>query len=417
MSDAGCAESDTPPARQRIAVFDMSVATGSPAGSCVLAEVQGLAKRFDVTVFSDRFDRGAMGMVDFIRVRAPRRPVLLRYLVFHLFAPWHYLVWRLRVGRPDWVQATQGQLPGADICYAHFCHSAYLQTQWSQVTATGTRRWARWVAHAFNAWCETRAFAKAKVIVVPSVGLRAEIASRHAAYAHKLHVISNPVDTGHFHRPAAFDREQERRARGFESSHVVLCFMALGDFDRKGLGLLLNALEGASEAVRARVRILVVGGQAGEVAQYSAIAHTLSLQGSVTFVGMQTDVRPHLWASDAFTFPSAYEIFSLAILQAAAAGLATLVSQGLYGADEFVVDGHNGWVVPRNVAAIRAWLERLPADPVHLRPLGDAATAAVQAYGVGTFRERWVALFNTLGANAMRGAAAATAADRAAEQA
>ena len=375
----------------------MAIASDSPAGSCVLAEVEGLARRFDVTVFSERFERGAsLPGVEFVRVRAPERPVLLRYLAFHAGMPLHQLIWRLRGGRADCVQATQGQLPGADICYAHFCHAAYLGTHWKTTVATGPRRWARWATHAFNAWCEARAFAKARVIVVPSRGLRTEIEGRYPASAAKLHVIANPVDTARFTRPPGFDRTAARAALGFGPDDRVLAFMALGDFARKGLGILMQALAGARAGVQGRVRILVIGGQVGEVKEYAAMARAMNLGETVRFVGMQADVRPHLWASDVFAFPSAYEIFSLAILQAAAAGLPVMVTRGLYGAEEFVVDRHNGWAVPRSAADVTAWLDQLPLDGDVLARMGRAAAASVAQYAIEPFRERWIALIDSL---------------------
>jgi len=368
--------------RRRVVVVDMAVARDSPAGSCVLAEVEGLARRFDVTVFSERFERGALPGVEFVRVRAPERPVLLRYVAFHLGMPLHQWVWRLRGGRADCVQATQGQLPGADICYAHFCHAAYLATHWKATVATGPRRWARWATHAFNAWCEARAFASARVIVVPSHGLRAEIEGRYPASASKLHVVANPVDTARFTRPPGFDRVAARAALGFGTGDRVLAFMALGDFARKGLGVLMQALAGAGAGVQGRVRILVIGGQAGEVRDHVAMARAMNLGEKVCFVGMQADVRPHLWLSDVFAFPSAYEIFSLAILQAAAAGLPVMVTRGLYGAEEFVVDGHNGWAVSRSAAEVTAWLDQLPLDDGVLARMGRAAMASVAQYAI-----------------------------------
>ena len=72
------------PRRPRVAIVDMAVAASSPAGSCVLAEIAGLVQSFDVTVFSDRCEASGVPGVEFVRVRAPVGPVLLRYLVFHL---------------------------------------------------------------------------------------------------------------------------------------------------------------------------------------------------------------------------------------------------------------------------------------------------------------------------------------------
>ena len=378
--------------RPRIAVVDMAVAPDSPAGSCVLAEVRGLARAFDVTVFSERFDSNDVPGVEFIRVRAPSHPVVLRYLIFHLCVPLHMVLWRLGGGRADCVQATQGQLPGSAICYAHFSHRGYLARQWKESAASGPRRWARWAVHRFNAACESLAMRHARWIVVPSRGLAREIALDYPAVSAKVRVIANPVDIDHFARPAAFDRAGARAAQGFVDADVVLAFMALGDFERKGLGLLLSGLAALSSSDRAVVRLLVIGGRPGEIAGFADLAAALNVTDRVRFVGLQADVRPFLWIGDAFAFPSNYETFGLAAAQAAAASLPVMACDGVHGLEEFVVDGVNGWSIARRHDAVVAWMARVVAERAALPHMGRAATDAVQPYAQQQFQARWVDL-------------------------
>ena len=60
--------------------------------------------------------------------------------------------------------------------------------------------------------------------------------------------------------------------------------------------------------------LVVVGGYPDLVERYEAIAQRGGVADRVDFVGMQPDVRPFLWASDAFVFPSSYEAFAFVIL-------------------------------------------------------------------------------------------------------
>lgn len=379
--------------RPRIAVIDMSVATNSPAGSCVLAEVRGLAQQFDVTVFSSRCDAADQAGVEFVKVPIVGKPVLARYISFQLMARLRVLGWRLRGGTAAAVQATQGQLPGSDIAYAHFCHRAYLNNQWRESTVTGVRRFARWANHQFNAFFEARAFARCQRLVVPSHGLARELTAQYPQVAERIVTIANPVALDRFARPAGHDRGTLRRSLGLEDGHVVLGFMALGDFARKGLGILIEALGSLPPAQRTPVRFLVIGGQAGEIESFKALAARHGVGEHLVFVGMQADVRPYLWAADVFAFPSAYEIFSLAILQAAAAGLPVLVSQGLYGAEEFVVDRHNGWQVARNPQAVAAWMQTMLAERDRLPAMAEQAVQSVQQYSNEAFVQRWTQLY------------------------
>lgn len=379
--------------KPRIAVVDMNVTRNSPAGSCVLAEVMGLANEFDITVFSDAFDDDGTGRVRWVRIPLPRRPVLFRYLVFHFLAPPRYLLWRLSGNSTVYIQGTQGQFVGADVAYAHFCHRAYLKGAWRESQVTGLRRFARWLNHSFNAIFEKRAFYRAKKIVAPSRGLRRELGKEYPAVADRIVTIANPVDIARFSRPDGFDRQAHRAQLGVSGDEIALSFMALGDFARKGLGLLIAALGQLPEAQRAQLRLIVIGGQQGEIASFSRDAERMGIADRVVFVGMQNEVRDFLWVTDAYVFPSAYETFSLAVYQAAAAGLPVLVSENLYGAEDLVRDGENGWVVSRNTDGVASGLARVIADRERLAQMAACAVESAQSYSQEVFRGRWANLY------------------------
>ena len=105
------------------------------------------------------------------------------------------------------------------------------------------------------------------------------------------------------------------------------------------------------------LKLVVVGGQKHLIDLYRRRVDALELSKRVTFVGMQHDVRPWLWAADVFVFPSAYETFSLVSFQAAAAGLPLIVTH-LYGVEEFAKDGRNSVVVEKNLESLRGGIDR-----------------------------------------------------------
>ncbi len=377
----------------RIVVFDLSVASNSPAGSCVLAEVNGLQDQYPVTVFSDRFDGADAESKDWVRVPLPQRPIFMRYWLFQVLAPLRYLVWRLSNAKPAIIQTTQGQFLWADLAYAHFCHRAYLKGQWKQSTVTGLRRVLRRINHGYNAFMERLAFRRVRKIVVPSLGLQRELTREYPEVAGKIVVISNPVDLEHYARPIDFDRVHKRAELGYNDSHVVFVFVALGDFARKGLGLILPALAGLPAEQIGRARLLVVGGGDGEVGHYRLQANELGILAMVRFVGLQKDIRPFLWAADVSILPSAYETFSLAVFQAAAAGLPPIVSEALYGPDEFVEHEVNGWVVTRDKDGVRAALSDAIAQVERLPEMSTAAQCSVRPYSQSTFVAKWNDLY------------------------
>lgn len=379
-----------------IVVFDQFVSAASPAGSCVLAEVSGLSSFREITVFSNQCEAKFGEHLSWIRVPLPKGPIILRYIVFQALAPLFYLRWKLKSKRRSIIQATQGQFIWADIAYAHFCHRAYLKGAWRDSPVRGLRRVARWLTHSFNSYFEKRAFQNARKIVVPSAGLAAELTSQYPGVKNKVVVIANPIDIKEFAPSSSFDREGFRVSLGFETDAVVFCFMALGDFARKGLEIVIDAINGMDEKERMKLRVLVVGGKPAEIDIFRKKAAILRIDSLFMFVGHQFDVRPYLWSSDIFVFPSLYETFSLAIHQAAAAGLPSIVTRGLHGAEEMVRHGENGWLVSRDAKSVRGAIETAIAERGQLLEYGERARSAVQRCDKVEFVARWQRLYSDL---------------------
>ena len=311
----------TPPGkRASLVIVDLAIARSSPAGSCVLAQIEALRTEYDIIAISARLELAVSASLRFTRVRVPAFPLLLRYVSF---------VWRakrllrdlLRKEPHALVQATQGQFAGAAVCYAHFCHAAYLAGSSRGASAGGLRGLARRLAHAFNARCEHAAFRRAARVVVPSRGLARELRAHYPWLDDRLTVIANPVDAKRFALPADFDRAGIRAPLEVPGDAFALCFIALGDFARKGLHLVIDAVADLAQRKLPAIHVLVVGGRRGEIAAARDHAARLHVAKRVHFVGLQEDVRAFLWASDAFILASAYEAFPLVVLQAAAAGL------------------------------------------------------------------------------------------------
>jgi glycosyltransferase involved in cell wall biosynthesis len=378
-----------------IAIFDLSITSDSPAGSCVLQMLKGLCEEFQFVVFADRFDNPHPQHIQWVRVPLPQKPVFLRYMVFKWTAPWYYRRYVATQTKPQLIVATEGQFSNCDICYAHFCHQAYLEQQ--EVKAGFLRRQARLLTRRFNAKIEALALAQAHKVVVPSDGLRAEIEQTYGAIVSgKVTKISNPIEVNRFQCPSDFSVAQQRAALGLGETDLVLVFSALGDFDRKGLEPLLEAIAALNQtrlnqAAQPVVKLLVVGGSATEIQEYAQMRDRLGITQQVTFVGFQSDIRPYLWLADLFVLPSKYETFSLVTFQAAAAGLPLMTTQ-LYGVEELLQDGINGWLIERQVASIAQALNNALGQKPQLAQMGAAARQLVASFDQSFFIDRWKAV-------------------------
>jgi glycosyltransferase involved in cell wall biosynthesis/O-antigen/teichoic acid export membrane protein len=372
-------------------VFDENLIPASPAGSCLLKVVQDNLVRFPLHVFYNRLDQSQNDIPRRTRIPLPAGPVVLRSVLFTLLAGIAYW-FRLR-GRPSFRIAAQGVFPFCQISYAHFCHRLFLRDHRADIGGAPLRRAARYMIHIWGSFSERMAFKHAKTIVVPSEGLAYELQIAYPELvAGKIYIIPNPVDTTLFRKPDDFSPDSLRRELGCTANDFLLCFCALGNFERKGLRHAIGALVelGASKA-----KLVVVGGSEGEIREYEKVCLEAQVGARVRFVGMQQDIRPYLWCSDAFLFPSSYEAFPLVSLQAAAAGL-PLIATRVYGVDEFMIDGKTGWIVERSAKAIAFAIAQALRSRAQTAAMGLAARERSLEYGDPRFCARWRTLLEKM---------------------
>jgi glycosyltransferase involved in cell wall biosynthesis len=378
----------------RIAIFDYKIIPNNPIGSCHLTMLRALAAEHDFTVFAVEFANPCPEKIKFVRVPSPTRPLALLFLVYHLMAPLCYLLFRLRGGaRFDLIQTVESNLSFGDIFYSHFSHGAYLRHHWSRSGAKGLRGWFRWLDHTLHGWMENFVYPRAGQIVVPSRGLSRELTTAFPYIQDKLTVLPNPINVGRLERPADFDRQAFRHNLGFTEQDLVGLFVALGQFERKGLPLLLDAM--ASPGME-QVKLVVVGGESDLIARYGEETARRQISQRVKFVGMQSDVRPYLWSADVFVFPSLYETFSLVTYEAAASGLPIVVSH-LYGVEDLLRDGENGFLIETTAEGVRRGLQQILAlDGPARAAMGQRARLAASSCSVENFVDAWRAFYGKL---------------------
>lgn len=351
-----------------LVIFDPNITENSPAGSCLLKMLRSAAAQYRLEVFTSRTDLRASEEVTLHKMPVPFKPVFLQSILFTLESLLFYFFLRpkgLRIG-------TQGGFPLCDVSYAHCCHKLFLTRYREYIGGGFFTRSARLLNYQWSAAMEARAFQHARWIVVPSEGLKKELIDAYGpAIEAKIRLISNPVDCERFRGKSALPRP------------FTFSFCALGNFEWKGLPLVLEALK----TVPAQLQ--VIGGSAADVEHYRKLAP------GVDFVGMQSDIRPFLWASDAFVFPSVYETFPLVCLQAAASGL-PLIATNLYGLEQLLQPGVSGWRVERNVGAIAAAMKEAAENPQRTLEMGREAQKLAQSYAEPVFQRRWLELLREI---------------------
>lgn len=153
--------------------------------------------------------------------------------------------------------------------------------------------------------------------------------------------------------------------------------------------------KGINELVRAfrrlhrqhpHTRLLLVGPEERELDPLEAdTIREIETNPAIQAVGMQTDVRPWLAASDALVFPSYREGFPNVVIEAGAMGLPSIVTD-INGSREIIIPDRNGIIVPpRDEDALHAAMQRLVTDPRLVSDMGREARPLVASRYDQTF--------------------------------
>jgi glycosyltransferase involved in cell wall biosynthesis len=142
---------------------------------------------------------------------------------------------------------------------------------------------------------------------------------------------------------------------------------------------------------------MVFIGQGDEEDLVRAEAARRDVADRVRLMGYQTNIPSWLAAATVWLLPTERENFSVAVLEALAAGCAVL-STSCEGNDEVLVDGENALTfavgdVPTAIGGLRALL----SDPALRQRLGQAGRATAQNYTVKNMVSSYLALYDHAG--------------------
>ena len=193
-------------------------------------------------------------------------------------------------------------------------------------------------------------------------------------------IVHPGVDTARFapERLAGL-RDAARRELRLPPDAVIALFVGM-NFESKGLDTVVRAVgEARRRDAARRVHILVVG--RGDERRYQQMATQSGCPDCITFAGAQREgIERFFAAADLFMMPASFETFSMATLEAMAAGLPVIVSDRM-GVRDLVRDGENGFVVTAEEMdqACARRLVRLLDEGVR-KAMGEAARKTAQAH-------------------------------------
>ncbi len=382
--------------------------TGSPEGPCevtivahdigpvggmerVLSElILGLRGRGDrVTVIARTCELPEGSGVRFHRVPGPGRPFLLAY-------PWFLLAASLAVARHSRgvLQVTGGiVLNRADVVSVHYCHQVGpANPSRSNALYRANIRLVR-IAKRLT---ERVAFHRNRdaVFACVSEGVADEVREHYPRLASQVVAIHNGVDLERFEPGRLRDAARAERERLGVGEHQLVALFVGGEWERKGLGPVIEALADAPGWM------LAVAGD-GDRPHFERLAHSLGVDERIRWLGVRRDVAPLYAMADAFVLPTSYETFSLATFEAAASGL-PLLATPVNGVRELLEPGVNGFFLDRRPQSIAGPLNRLSEDPAGRLEMGRAARRASLRFGWENTVERHRQLYLRLGGGRRR---------------
>jgi glycosyltransferase involved in cell wall biosynthesis len=140
---------------------------------------------------------------------------------------------------------------------------------------------------------------------------------------------------------------------------------------QKGYDVLVRALARVEDAT------LVLVGDGGERAALEQLAARIGVADRVVWAGWSDEARTYLGTFDVFAFPSRFEGFPLAVLEALLARRAVVASD-VGSTAEAVRDGETGLLVPpEDPAALAGAIEKLLADEPLRHRLGEQGRGLV----------------------------------------
>ncbi len=339
--------------------------------------LDGLGERLreagaDVRILSSSWEGAEKTVSSWERIRVPKWPASLRPFLFA------QAVGRWARAHPEWLLFSWERLPGAEVVRAgDGCHAEWLMRKRALKARHAAALDRLRPLNRTHIRLERQMFLSEKLLAVIANSARGkeEIVRHYGVPAENVSVVHNGVDLSRF--PAAKREEARANLRGrFAISEDETVFLFVGSgFARKGVGALTDAAIALARTGK-RFRILVVG--KGDPRPYMNRAAASGAGSALRFLGPVSGAEEFYLGSDAFVFPTVYEPFSNACLEAMAAGL-PVITTGTNGVTEIFRDGDAGFVLadPFDVPALAGHMEEL-LDPALRMRMGTAAREAAE---------------------------------------
>jgi len=215
------------------------------------------------------------------------------------------------------------------------------------------------VLKAIKRHVNTNVFRNAAHVIPWTSWVKESLLRDYGVLGARISVIPVGVDIGLW---------QPKTKASADDAPMRLLFVG-GDFERKGGDLLLKAF-----------RELPAGKATLDIVTRSPIQGEPGVRVHNNLAPNSPELVELFGASDVFVMPTRADAFGIVAVEAAASGLAVVMTK-VGGAGDIVVDGETGYLVPSNdIDSLARRLSELVADPQLRRRMGAAARARAESH-------------------------------------
>jgi len=262
----------------------------------------------------------------------------------------------------------------------------------------GERALLEWVANRVSARLQRAALIRADSVVALSGALEKRLLETGVPVS-SISQIANAVDLHAFRPPTVAERAALRGQLGLPENATLMVYV--GRLSRaKGIDLLVRMWPQIS-ARHPELHLLIAGGGRdshddceAELRKY--LSSSFPGRERITMLGSTDHVNLYLRASDLYILPSHFEGFSIAIIEALASGLPSLLTP-VGSVPELIRDGENGFIfAARDGGALVAAVDAAFAARDRWPEIGRRARATVGTMDLGAVAEQYRVLFDAL---------------------
>ncbi len=280
----------------------------------------------------------------------------------------------LQARQRNCVTLSHGDSFVGDIFVAHSCHWAAIHSKIRQ----GEKLWVlnpmHWFVLAREAWlCRKNRF---RYLVSVSNSVAKEYRHYHRVPPERIKIIPNGVSIERFspERRGMF-RQQILDDLRLPDNSFLLLFVG-NEFRRKGLELPIRALPHVKSGEQ-EIALIVIGHDNAE--HFRSVAGKCGVAKKIHFLGPRNDTERFMAAADIFVFPTDYEPFGLAVLEAMASGIPVLATE-TGGIVDYFEDNTNGLFIKREPEDIAEKISSLLKDPLRRKEMGIAARKTAEKF-------------------------------------